>query len=180
MPQELISQLPPATTANLSDQVPATQESVKPGTGITRYLTVRQQLNAASLLPQTVATDQIDGVLVSSVGTMLNASPASIVAAGAAGVPVQSVAGKTGNVTLAVTDVAGAAPLAAPTFSGRVTFTGMPVLLDLPNFDPGILGALWENNGVLMRSKGVSSTAALVDETGNLIVDANGNIILGS
>lgn len=37
------------------------------------------------------------------------------------GAPVQSVAGRTGNVTLAVGDVSGAAPLASPTFTGTPT-----------------------------------------------------------
>ena len=50
--------------------------------------------------------------------------PASIAAAQAAaiaGAPVQSVAGRTGNVTLAVADVSGAAPAASPALTGVPT-----------------------------------------------------------
>jgi hypothetical protein len=44
----------------------------------------------------------------------------------AAGAPVQSVAGRTGSVSLSVSDISGAAPLASPTFTGTVsgTFSG--------------------------------------------------------
>ena len=47
--------------------------------------------------------------------------PYTTTAQAAAAAPVQSVAGRTGSVTLAVADVAGAAPLASPTFSGTPT-----------------------------------------------------------
>lgn len=46
--------------------------------------------------------------------------------------PVQSVAGKTGAVTLSVSDVTGAAPAANPAFTGNATFTasaGVPVTI---------------------------------------------------
>lgn len=62
------------------------------------------------------ATTSVPGTLSATDKTKLDS-----ITAGAQVNAVLSVASRTGNVTLTVTDVSGAAPLASPTFSGTVT-----------------------------------------------------------
>ena len=75
--------------------------------------------------------------------------------------PIRSVAGRTGNVTLVAADVAGAAPLASPAFSGVVQVTNA--------------GA-----GNILRLTGAATGGAVVVGVDAASVDANVNITLGN
>ncbi len=89
-----------------------------------------------------------------------NAASTAFVNAVAGGLaPVQSVAGRTGAVTLGVADISGAAPLASPALTGATTFStrsGGKVTVLGPQ--PG--GSGLANSGVYMLVAKTSSTAA--------------------
>ena len=69
--------------------------------------------------PVSTAQAAADAAVLASANAYTDAAIGGLPAA-----PVTSVAGKTGNVTLVVADVSGAAPLASPTFTGTVVLPG--------------------------------------------------------
>lgn len=77
----------------------------------------------------------------------------------AAQAPVQSVAGRTGTVTLGVADVSGAAPLASPTLTGTVT---MP---DGATWDSSGLGAATAMSNEIVFNKSVNGNFNVVHAT---------------
>ena len=89
----------------------------------------------------------------------------------AAGAPVQSVAGRTGSVTLAVSDVAGAAPSASPVLTGTatvaafnsLTLSGAPSgsgpTIAVAGGDAGVdlnMSALGTGNSVRLKANGIT------------------------
>lgn len=82
-------------------------------------------------------------------------------------VPVTSVAGRTGAITLGVADVSGAAPLASPAFSGAIKITAQTDSgLKLVGTQPGGTGASAANTYILVGSTS-SSTATRLTTDGN-------------
>lgn len=98
-----------------------------------------------------------------------SANPAGYITA--AGAPVQSVAGKTGVVTLAVADVSGAAPLASP------TFTGTPAA---PTAAPGTNTTQIATTAFVETAVSGASVTSFDGRTGAvslLVTDATGGIV---
>ena len=105
------------------------------------------------------------------VASDIPALPYTTTAQAAAAAPVQSVAGRTGSVTLAVADVSGAASLASPAFTGTPT---------VPTAAAGTNTTQAASTAFVLANAGSGSSASTYPPTGRLTLTAGTPVLTSS